>query len=482
MVRQRSVSRSPDLPGDPGRTGDPGRRLPLWGLVAALLMLPLPTAASPIHAVAGRAGESRTGATSDTISPPLTLEAALARALDHSPRLRQWTAAREGAQAGAGWLGSPYLPTLSAAGSVTRARYPSTVTPIRQPGTFPPLAERISESSLTLGWTVFDFGQGRAAHAAARLLADGAAARERQARMEVLETVAGHFVHLATLEGVRTAQSARLEGMRASEAAVQALEEEGRVPAVDLLRVREGRMEAEEDLRATDDEVQRVLGSLGAELGLGRVGRDGVVDVRVSGVPGGTVSAVHERAGPAVEAAEARLEAARREASGARRGLLPEVQLLGQQRLRTAPDLPTDSDWMLGVQLRLPLFQGRALAGVQSREARVREREAELEWARSSLELAREDLALLEQGGRARLEVLDARIRHLEEARGIEEAAYREGRSTLSELLSTESRLSAARVEREGLVGTLVMGRIRSAALEGTLSVQGVRSLLGGEG
>jgi outer membrane protein len=447
--------------------------------LAALFAWAAPLAGTPVE------GMVQDAAPGDSLpaTRPLTLEEALLRALDVAPRIRQWDASREAAEATAGWLASPYLPTVTAGASLTRSRFPTIVTPIREPGTFPPLADEIGEASVSLSWTLFDFGKGREGRQAARVLAEASGARTEHARMETLEKVTEHFVQLAVLEELRGAQQTRLAGFEENESQVRALVEEGRLPAVDLLRIAEVLLEAEADLRSTEEENHRIVASLSAELALEEpLDPEEVRAPELRGdLPPPLLPTSPNPRGPLVDAAEARLRAADHESREARRAVLPELQILGQQRLRSAPDVATDRDWLVGVQIRIPIFQGSALSGIQARDARVRERSAELDGARASVEVALGDLHALERDARHRIGVLDARIGHLEEAHRIELASHREGRATLTEVLSTEARLAGARAERIGLMGTVVLAHVRTAALTGALSVSTPRRLLGDE-
>ncbi len=419
---------------------------------------------------------SRTPATEEA----LTLEAALRRALEVAPRIRQTGAAREAADAGTGWLASPYLPTLTAGASATRLGHPTIVTPIREPGAFPPLSDEVWEGSVSVGWTVFDFGRGRDGRSAARALAEASGAREMQARMETLETVTDHFIQLSLLDELQSAHRARLEGIRESADQVRALVDEGRLPAVDHLRMTEVLLEAQADLHSTEREIGRVTASLATELAL-----DEALDrerVRTPSLPGELPPlprSLEAPGGPMIDAAEARTRTAEHEAREARRGLLPELQVVARQSYRTAPDVPSERDWALGLQVRIPLVRGDARAGIQVRDARARERAAELQGARAALETALRDLEALEGDARERIQVLDARIGHLEEAHRIELASYREGRTTLAEALSTEARLAAARAERISRMGTVLVAHLRTASLTGELSVSEARRLLG---
>jgi len=482
----------------PGSTLGPrgsGTRPPILLLSLILLMLPgtslgsSAVAASPPnpqfapwgpHSL--RSADEGPGDEAFTAADSLTLDQALRRALEVAPRIRRRASGREAAEVAAGLLTSPILPTAMAGASATRFRHPTIVTPIREPGAFPPLSDEVGEAWASLSWTVFDFGRGRESRGAARALADAAGSREEQARMETLETVADHFLQLAVLDELGRARRSRLEGLQESEGQVRALVAEGRLPAVDQLLMTELLMEAETEVRSTDEEIRRVVASLGTELALDDpLDRTGVRPPALPAALPSPLAPAAELRGPGIEAAEAGLATAHREAREASRALLPQVQLVARQSWRTAPDIASERDWALGLQVQIPLFRGDALASLQIRDARVRERSAELEDARASLERALRDLAAMERDARDRIRVLDARIGHLEEAHRIETASYTEGRTTLGDVLSTEGRLAAARAERITLVGGVLVAHLRTAALTGELSIAEAHRLLGEE-
>jgi len=249
---------------------------------------------------------------------------------------------------------------------------------------------------------------------------------------------------------------------------------------VDHLRMAEVLLEAEADLRSTQQEIARVTASLGTELALDEAPDRG--QVQVPSLPGELpppLRSPDRLGGPMIDAAEARVRTAEYEVREARRALLPELQVVARQSYRTAPDFPSERDWALGFQVQVPLFRGDALAGIQLRDARARERAAELEGAQAALQTALRDLEAMERDARERIQVLDARIGHLEEAHRIELASYREGRTTLADVLSTEARLAGARAERIGRMGTVLIAHLRTAALTGELSVSEARRLLG---
>ena len=125
----------------------------------------------------------RTARAQASSAPQLSLREAIDQALRNSSRLRETGAAYDAAHAGAGALTSTYLPTASLSAYDLYSEYPTTVTPIRQQGVFPPLDDNVYEVSVNATWTVFDFGRGRAGRRAARALAEAAGIRYDLARI-----------------------------------------------------------------------------------------------------------------------------------------------------------------------------------------------------------------------------------------------------------------------------------------------------------
>ena len=182
---------------------------------------------------------------------------------------------------------------------------------------------------------------------------------------------------------------------------------------------------------------------------------------------------------PGVALAGARLLEARHAASESRRAALPAFELFATERLRSGSDLAFDSEWMGGVRVRVPLFQGGLLAQQRVRRARVREQEMALERAREALGVAVRELSAREEEALASVQVTTARVRHLEETYRIETAAHAEGRLTLSDLLATEARLASGRGALEGARAAVVLARLRRSVLLGTLTPEQALDLTG---
>jgi outer membrane protein TolC len=406
----------------------------------------------------------------------LRLAEALELALGRSPAVREAEAASEAARAAAGPLNSAYLPGVAAQASYLRSQYPTTITPIREIGAFPPLDDEIYDLTFSLSWTVFDFGRGSSARRSAKALAGAAGVRYDLARMEAIESVTEYFVRLAQLRDVATAQRQRLEALNRQRDTAEMLLAEGRVPQVELLRLDEVFLQAEVDLRRTENDRRAVLDALAAITGSPEPIED-VVFIDISEPPAS--APFREATPPAVAAAEAQLAAAEASAAAAGRALLPEVELYAAERLRSGSPIDVDAEWMAGVRLRIPLFQPKAHARRQVEQARVREQEAALERARDDYAVALREIEAREAERAAQIRATEARVRHLDETLRIETAAYEEGRMTLSDLLTTDARLSAGRSELAAARAGLVLLRLRGAVLTGTLTPERALALSG---
>ena len=412
----------------------------------------------------------------------LTLSAALTAALQQGARVRAAEATQDAAGARADWRTSSYLPQVAATASTLRSEYPLTVTPIRQPGVFPPLDDAIHELTLNASWTVFDFGRGRAERQAAQALANAAGVQYDLARMETIEAVTGAFVRLAQLRAVEHAQQQRLDALRTQQSQLATLHDEGRVAHVDVLKIDEVVLDAQADLRATRRQQENVLQALAAEMG-----RDeplAMEDVQLVSLPPADERspAAHDvpvNQTPRVAAAAAQLSAAESHAREAARSFLPSIEVFGTEQMRTGSAWDVDSQWMAGVRLKIPVAQFGLFARHDAQQAKVREQEAALDDARLQVRVALDELTNQFREAADRVATTAARVKHLDEAHRIESAAYAEGRLTLTDLLTTEAKLAAGRSELAAARAAFVLTRLRRSVLTGRLSPERALQITG---
>lgn len=431
---------------------------------AAVLAVLLYSTPLPVHA-------QNTGS-------PLSLSDVLTEALQQGSRTRAAEAASDAANAQASWRTSSYLPRSTLSASTLRSEYPLTVTSIREPGVFPPLDESIHELDVNAAWTVFDFGRGRAERRAAKALAEATGVQYDLARMETIESVTATFVRLAQLQAVEAAQEQRLAALDSQRVELAALREDGRVADVDVLKIREVRLEAQANLQATHRQQQNALQALAAEMG-----RDeplSMRDIDAPALPPAEEDAPAEPLGdaalseqaPHVTSAAAKLSAAESEARSATRALFPSIELFGSEQLRAGSSWDVDSQWRVGVRLEVPLLPFELTARRDAQRARVRQQEAELADARQQIRVAFTELTNRIQEAADRAAATEARVEHLEETFRIESTAYAEGRLTLTDLLTTEAKLAAGRSELAVAQAEHVLARLKRSVLTGQLTLE----------
>lgn len=442
-----------------------------WIVVTVLaFLLVLPESCPSVHA------QTRT-APADT----LTLTTAVEQALQSGARTRQAAAGRDAARAKADWRTSTYLPRAAATASTTQSRYPLTITPIREPGVFPRLDDTIHDLRVNASWTVFDFGRGRAERRAAQAIAHAAGVQYDLARMETIEAVTGAFVHLARLRAVEAAQQQRLDALRTQKSQLQTLRGEGRVAEVDLLKIKEVVLDAQANLRATQRQQENVLRMLAAEMG--RRSSPSMDEIQLASLPPAEqqppvpIDASVEQS-PRVAAANARLSAAEANGRKATRAFLPSLEVFGTEQMRSGSTWEVDRQWRAGLRLEIPITPFRRSARRDAQQAKIREQEAALTDARRQVRVALDELANQLQDAADRAATAAARVKHLSEAYRIESAAHAEGRLTLTDLLTTEAKLAAARSERATARARLVQTRLQRSVLTGRLTLDRALQLI----
>jgi outer membrane protein len=411
----------------------------------------------------------------------LTLADAIDRALTSGARTAAAEASATASAASANRLASPYLPRVTVSAAVLASEHSQTITPIREPGVFPDLDRTIYDATLDVSWMVFDFGRGNAARQVARAAAEAAGIRYDLARMETIESVTSLYVRIAHLSALYEAERTRIKALREHERQVKLLHEEGRVSRADVLRLEEAVLEAETDFLATSNDRETVFGRLGAELAFPQ--RLQIDDVVVNDLPLQTAFTATSSASmsPQVAVATAQLRASEAALRESGRAFLPAAELFATERLRSGSEFSFDSDLTGGFRLRIPLFDGSKHVQREVRRAEVAERHASLDIARQEVEMATDDLLRRIDESHRRSDAVSRRQAHLEETYRIDRAAYDEGRLTLTDLLTTESRLAGARVEHIGARAASLLYYLQLEVLAGTLTPERATNLLGGQ-
>jgi outer membrane protein len=393
----------------------------------------------------------------------LTLEAAIATALAHSDRLGAAAAGLQAAEAGVDEARAARLPTLELSESAHRTTNPVlvfgdllgqeafgaddfAVDRLNRPDAHDDFTTR-----LALSLPLWSGGRIAGAVAAARLGRDAAAAQGERTRQEVIHQVIDAYTGAVAARRRLTVARQALATARAHAELVRSLREGGLVVESDLLSARVRVSELEAAAVRAESAVAVSAAALDLAMGLDLDAPQALPEeLAAAERPGEDLAELVSRAlagRPDLAAARSRAQAAASLTQVARAGAFPQIGLSGGYEAHADSFVGADgSNWTVGVGVRFTAFDGFAT------RARVRQAEAAAEQARRAAALAEQQASLevrtafheveaarrgLELAGQARLLA--------ERSLTIVEDRYREGLTTLVELLDAETALTAAR-------------------------------------
>ena len=315
--------------------------------------------------VPGLAGAAVGALESSNLKQPLSLDTAVAIALDKNPSIR---AALEGimaAKEASSEARAPFYPDLGFAAGYNRwerhAFLPSGLVRPDIPKIIGPTNDW--HTGLQTSYILFDSGQRRAELQAA--LARVGAAEEDAAmnRQDIILLV--HQAYFGLMAAKEAEAVARKKLARAEEHSRLAIarKEAGAVPRADVVRAQVEIADARLALEREASVVRIARGSLNTAMGLPAETSTEINDKYPDVAPPAALQiqeslelAIHER--PEIKAARKRIEAATRSVTVARSAFGPKVRAEGSFGWRDSELIPHDKDWMAGFSVELPLFTG----------------------------------------------------------------------------------------------------------------------------
>ena len=466
--------------------GFPGAGAPAAILAGVLLV----GAGVAIPALSGQQGPAPGGADPPSPGPLLALEEAIELALGSNPSLAADEAGAEAAAQGVREARAVRWPELVLSSDATRSTNPVTVFGqllaqeefgqenfdpafLNDPDPLDNLHARLGFSQpLGAGGGIAAGSEGASSRArAARLLTE-------RARQELVFRVTERYTGAQVAERAVEVRRQGLEAARRDVELTRDRFEGGLAVESDLLQARVRESESEAALAEAERDAAIARAALNLELGRDLDTRYALPrEVPVPEPVGADLEALAAEATasrPDLEAARAAVEAARAGVEQAVAGRLPEIGWSGRYEANGDPsEEPFDSpgtNWTIGVGLRWPLFDGHAT------DARIARARAELERAERLAELAGRGVALEIESAARRLATARLRWREAEEAVALAERSaamvrdrYREGLTTVVELLEAEALLTGARVHEVAARGALRVGR---AALDLALGAE----------
>lgn len=407
----------------------------------------------------------------------LTLDAAVRRALAEHPALALSDATIARAQSGVKEARASQLPSLSLDANLTRFEEPMVVAPLHGLDLRnPPVFDRtLSQSTLALGYTLFDAARG-ARIDRAEALADAAHTTQATARMQVLSDVTRAYLRLHSARELARAHAHRITALQRERDRAAQLVEQGRAARVVLLRADAALSAARADAVAADGDAESAENELARQMNVSAGAMRGVSVQRVKPADSTTVDKATVRANalqnnPDVQRAQRQIAAAEATRAEARGLWLPRFQLGGRYIEYASTETSPQGEWQGALQLSYPIFTGGARkAAGQRADAEIRIARAEFELTARRIDDAIDRAVSALATARARVSALQAAVRQSEEVTRIDRLALDAGAGVQSEYLTAEADLLRARAALTDARAMELVAMIELARISGELS------------
>ena len=407
----------------------------------------------------------------------LSLADAVRRALASHPSVAAARDNRAAAAAAVGEARAPLFPRLAAGFAATQYKIGNLVYPLSGLSvTNPPLFNTtLSQASLSLGYTLFDFG-GRTSQL--RL----AQAQERKAdavldaaSAALVSRVANAYLRVLTTRGVLQAQEQELAALQAEASRTAQLEAQGKAAHVEVLRLAAQASRARADEVGTRSQLDVAERDLAQLVGLPvETARAALAPVRLADTSladRAALVATAESNSPDVAQASRSAEAAAAGVGVARASLLPQLQLTAAYVENGHSFTGYRPWWNAGLQLSYPIFTGGARgSAIKRTEAGEQASREQLRAARQASELSVDGALATVAAARATVDALVTAVAQSEEVERIRLLSVQVGSGTETDYLEAEATLLSNRAALVQARHAEIAARIELARVTGVLT------------
>lgn len=415
----------------------------------------------------------------------LTLVTAVRRALERQPSVAAAREAHDAARASVGEARAPLFPRVLAGFSTTESKIGTLVYPLSglDPRNPPVFNTTVSQGSIVLSYTLFDFG-GRTSQV------ERAQAEERRAEAALDATsaalvsrVANAYLRVLTTRDVLEAQEHRRAAVQAEATRIARLEAQGKAAHVEVLRLAAEAAGARADevgARSQLDVAERDLAQLVAlrlDSGGVRVAPVRLTDTTVA--DRATLVATAQANSPEVIEARRAAEAARAGVGVARASLLPQLQLSAAYVENGYELTGFRPFWNAGLQLSYPIFSGGSrVNAIRRTEATARAAGEELRAAQQASEQGVDAALAAVTAARATVAALETAVVQSEEVRRIRLLSLRVGSGTETDYLDAEAALLSQRANLAQARNAEIAARVELARVTGVLALEWLTTIV----
>jgi len=378
----------------------------------------------------------------------LSLDRAIALAVEHHPSIRSAEASVRSAEAGLTQAIASYLPTITSTATFSRTQGAFVLNP-----DFPPRDQRYNNYSAVIqaNETIFDFGKSISRVSAGGKLVDAAEADFQSAKSAVVMNVQiAYFVYVRAKQvaGVNEENVARAEAHLKQAKAFFSVGKRAQIDVtkteVDLANAEVNLIRARNELRVAKLQLDNAMGIHSTEEYL-------VADslsIQPLAMDLDSIRTIALRQRPELVSARARVDANQSLVTAAWTQHLPTISAFGRYTWSNF-DFPLLSNWNAGIAFTLPIFQGFAT------QAQVSQARANADVAQANLDALSESALLDVEQNYLGLKEADERIAattklvELAEANlNISERQYAAGVASALEVTDAQGTLSNARITR----------------------------------
>ena len=398
----------------------------------------------------------------------VTLDDAVAAALENSPTLQAAEARIDSAQAMLQQAKSYYYPSLGLSASYTRSDNPIQAFMMQlnqrqlnmQDPAFNPNEPEDAENvrgSVGAQWRLFDL-QRAAGRNMARLGTEAGAQAFAAARNQLVHEVTRGFYGVLQAQAFADVQA---EAIRSIEESLRIARERfaaGGAVKTDVLNLETQLAQANEDLIRARNGAQLALAALNAAIGADLVAADTIAapaDAALAAPPPKCTDELAFENRPEFSAARLMRQIKEQDVRKAQGGYAPTVSAFGSYDLDSEDASDFQDSYVVGVMAEINVFDGaRTRAAIRAARADLAAARADEEKARLNLKLDLQQAFLGAQEAWERLEVVRKSLETAREARRIVQEQYQQGAADIALLLqtqvgvtATETRAAAARYD-----------------------------------
>lgn len=453
---------------------------------------PLRTSTSTLQTPAGMFVPSATGCDFGPPARPLLLGEAVARALCGNPKTREAWADIKVQAAGVGIARAAYLPTISGSGQFVREDSVTNVT--NHPNLSSATLTNVHTESVSLNWTLYDFGaRGAALINASALLAAAQSTHNATLQSLFVAVAKDYYATQAAAGALAAATDVEQIAAESAKAASQRVDK-GIAPISDALQSQTAYTQAVLNRVKAEGAWRSAEGTLASDINLSPdlplelpSATDGVQPDAAFSQSVGELIDEARHTHPAVMAAQAQVDAASAKVDQTRAEGLPSLSLVSKYSLNNQPaslglgipEYPaTGHEWYVGIQLTIPFFEGF------SRTYQVRQTQAQLEKQQDSLDEARQQVGLEVWNSYQAVQVSTDTVKDSEVLKDISQRSfaaarhrYDSGVGNILELLNAQTAYANAQQQRVQALADWQAARLRLAGSLGRLGSADVSSL-----